>query len=717
MAKKPAPVSSKKPLPKPAKAVKASQDAPNWYTFGIIVLVITAACYLPTLRHQFVNWDDPKNIMENPNLEFVGKGQSWGTTIGNIFDIEKGNVIGNYNPLPILTFAIEKSLNGGEFSPALTHFTNLLLHLLTVFFVMKLLWGMGIGRWGVFAGGLLFGIHPMRVESVAWATERKDVLFAVFFFIALVYYVKWLYQTGRTTVAAPNEVKGSGINTYLLMILMALLSGFSKVQAVTLPLSMLALDFWFRRPLSFKLILEKTPFWLISLAIGLINVHTLRVQGSTDDSITNFNFLDRLCIGAFSFCTYLYKVILPWPMSPLYAYPKYLPWTVYAAPLGFFAACAAVWWAWRKGLRTWVFGAAFFFFNVMFLLQIFAAGQGFLADRFTYVAYFGLFVIAAKYLDDYSKREGSVGKVQAILGVTAVVFGFWTFRQVGIWKDGYTLWSHVMALDEGNKERSSLPYWNRGQFIRNERGDYEGALKDYTRAVEMEPNNPELLNSRGKTYFDMAGSGKYKNQEKTLLEKAIKDYTEALSKSKIKPESKSEALSNRGAAYGMSGMYEQSVRDITESIQLDPKNKNAYANRSIAYLNTGQYEKALADYQQYLKIDPNNFNFWYESGMVQRVLNRNEDAIKSLDHALQINPKLAIAYLERARAKAQGGNKTGAQQDYQKAQQMGIKMEALDQKLMSGGMGPAKETAAPEERQKGEPKNPDARRIMKQGKN
>jgi tetratricopeptide (TPR) repeat protein len=191
------------------------------------------------------------------------------------------------------------------------------------------------------------------------------------------------------------------------------------------------------------------------------------------------------------------------------------------------------------------------------------------------------------------------------------------------------------------------------------------------------------LNSRGKTYFDMANSGKYKNQEKALLEKAIKDYTDALAKPKITPGSKSESLSNRGAAFGMLNMFEQSIRDITESIELDPKNKNAYANRSIAYLNTGQLEKALADYQSYLKYDPNNFNFWYESGMVQRVLKRNEDAVQSLDQALKLNPKLGIGYLERARAKAQAGNKNGAQLDYQKAQQMGVKLEAMDQQLMS----------------------------------
>ncbi len=153
MAKKPAPAATtKKSTSTGATKSSAASDQSNWFMLGMIALAITAACYLPSLRNGFVNWDDPKNIYENENLEGVGNGQSWGTTITNIFDLEKGNVIGNYNPLPIFTFAIEKAITGGEWNPTLIHTTNLLLHLLTVFFVMKLLWGMGIGRWGVFAG-------------------------------------------------------------------------------------------------------------------------------------------------------------------------------------------------------------------------------------------------------------------------------------------------------------------------------------------------------------------------------------------------------------------------------------------------------------------------------------------------------------------------------------------------------------------------------------
>lgn len=667
------------PTPKTQPKAKAGQPigeaarSNGWFTYAAVVLAITAACYIPSLSNALVNWDDDPNITENPNLEMVGKGQSWGTTIANIFDIDRGAVIGNYNPLPILSFAIEKSISGGEFDEGfvkLVHFNNLLLHLLVVFLVMKLMLAMGFGNWGSFVGGLLFGIHPMRVESVAWATERKDVLFAVFFFAALIYYVKWLRQ---------GEKGSPRTGTYIWMLLFALLSCFGKVQAVTLPLSMLVLDYWYKRPLNFKLIWEKAPFWGISLAFGLINLYTLGQQGSTNDDVTNFNILDRLCIGAYSLCVYLYKLFIPFPMSPLYPYPRPLPVYIYAAPLGVAALAFGMWRAWKSDNRIWIAGGLFFLFNVMFLLQILGAGQGFLADRFTYVPYFGLFMILAWYYEHFSQDSSKKTMMQAILGVVGVVFAIWTVKQIGIWKNGETLWTHVMKYEQ---KSNALPYWNRGQYYRGQ-GNFEAALKDYSQAVEIDVKNPELLNSRGKTYFDMAMSGKFKNKAGEYVQKALSDYTEALSKPTIKNKSKAEVLINRGAAHGATGNNTQAIADITEGLKFDPDNKNGYFNRSIAYFSTQQFELALKDYQKYLEYDPNNANIWYEQGMLQRSMNRNNEAIQALDQAIRLNPNLGIAYLERARAKAQSGNKAAAQQDYQRAQQMGLKTNELDQKLMA----------------------------------
>ena len=658
------PVKQRPSAPVKKAAPVGRWEPAGWLKWALLAMAITAACYLPSLSNDLVNWDDDPNITENPNLERIDR-----ESLFNIFDLDKGNVIGNYNPLPIFTFYLEKWAVGG-INPTLIHFNNLLLHVLTVFFVFRVLLHMGIGIGGAFVGGLLFGIHPMRVESVAWATERKDVLFAVFFFAALMYYVRW--------IKTEDTAKRTAL--YLGMVLLAILSGFSKVQAVTLPLSMLALDYWFRRPINLGLIWEKTPFWIISLLFGLANLYTLRQAGSIQDDVTHFNFLDRLCIGTYSFSVYLYKLFIPYPMSPLYPYPKPLPIWVYLSPLLFAAVWYGVYRAWKADRRIWVFGMLFFFFNVMFLLQVLGAGQGFLADRFTYVPYFGFFAIAAWLYHTYAWPSALWRpRVNAALGILFAIYAVWTVRQIGIWKNGGTLWTHVMKYEN---RRNSLPYWNRGQYLRNKEGKYEAALEDYTTAITIEPDNPELTNSRGKTYFDMATSGKYKGRERELTEKALADFTNALSKPKIKPKTKAEVLINRGAALSSMGRLEEALADLDAGIALAPDNKNGYLNRSLTHFHLQRYDKAIEDYTKYLELDPYAVNIWYERGMLRRSLNKPDEAIADLNRCLQLDPNFALAYLERARAYALKRQKDLAQQDYLRAQQMGLQLSDYDRQLM-----------------------------------
>jgi tetratricopeptide (TPR) repeat protein len=676
MAKKPIPQSpSKKTNPvipvrnsgKPATV--ASKADTSWRMWALAVLLMTALFYFPSISNGLVNWDDEPNITDNPNLTMVEK-EGLFSTFRDIFSIEKGHVMGGYNPLTIFSFAIEKVM-AGSFNTTLIHSTNLLLHLLTVLFAMRVLLALGFNKWGAAFGAMLFGLHPMRVESVAWATERKDVLFGVFFFAALYYYIKWV-KSGDTQ-------RKTGL--YIAALALAVLSCLSKVQGVTLTLSLLAADYFLRRPLKMSLIWEKIPFFAVSLLFGIINFLTLRKHGTIEDDVTDFTFLDRLCIGAYSFCVYVYKVFIPYPMSPLYPYPKPLPVWVYVAPVGFLAAVAFTVWAWRKDWRIWVFGILFFFFNVMFLLQVLGAGQGFLADRFTYVPYFGLFAIAAWYFGQKAENASARTGLLAGAGVLTLLYGFYTYKQIGIWKNGETLWTHVMKYEE---DKNSLPYWNRGQYRRNVLGNYDAALKDYTRAVEIEPKNPELYNSRGKTFFDMAMSGKF-NPELTAeyREKAISDYNMALSLPKLKEKSKGEILINRGAAYGSKRLFQEALQSINEGLVVQPDNKNGYFNRSIIYYNLGQYDNALNDYRTYLKYDPYNANIWYESGLILRNKQQYAEALDAHNRALRINPNFGLAYLERARVKALSGDKAGAQKDYQRAQELGQKMDVYDNQIMA----------------------------------
>lgn len=663
------------PKVRPSSESEGSSEFTSWLFPLLGILMVTAILYLPTLSHGYVNWDDDVNITENPNL-IDPSGIQW----ANIFSPTKGHVIGNYNPLPILTFAIEKQVNG-SFSPKLSHFNNLWLHLLCVFFVFKILLEMGIGKNGSLWGAALFAIHPMRVESVAWATERKDVLFGLFFFISLFYYIKHI------KVEDSNRKQ----RYYIWMLVFAVLSLLSKVQAVALPLAMLAMDYWFGRPMTIQRILEKWPFWLLSLVFGLLNVWTLGMQGSLDDAETKYNLFDRLLVGAYSFCVYIVKLVAPYPMSPMYPYPKEIPLMIKLGPIGFFAVAYLIFWLWKnnKG-KEWVFGTAFFFLTVMFVLQVVGAGQGFLADRFTYVPYFGFFAALAFTYDKYAKTHASM--LNGIFSVALIAFSFITWNQVKIWKNGDTLWSHVIKF-EG--KTVALPWGNRGHYFR-EIGQFEKSLPDYSEAINISPDKPEQYNSRGKTYFDMAMSGKYGAKSNEYVANAIKDYSTGLSKPGHKDKGKSEMLINRGAALSAARQPEQAFKDFEAGIALCQKNAkdgqldqdfrktllNAYLNRSLTYFNLGQYENAAKDHSEYLKVDPTNANIYYERGLCYRILSKWDLAIADLNQAIKMDPRQGLSYLERARAFAGQGNAGLARQDATKAVQLGAQLDpALKQAL------------------------------------
>ena len=444
------------------------------------VLAVTFVVFIPSLSNGFVNWDDDINVYENAKLAAF----DW----AHIKAIFSSTVIGGYNPLTILTFALEKHFFG--LNPKVFHIDNLMLHLVCVAFVYRLLLKLNLSVRGAAVGALLFGIHPMRVESVAWVTERKDVLYAAFYLAALLAYVRYL-QT--------NYAK----KFFALALVLFVFSLFAKIQAVALPLALLALDYYFKRPLRLNLILEKIPFFALSILVGGLGIYLLaHVEALKGHEA--FNLLDRLLIGAFSYFIYLLKFVIPYKLAPLYPYPTELSWTFYLAPVLMFGLA---WWlvrAYRRQDLATVFAFTFFTVNIVFVLQVLGAGQGFLADRFTYVAYFGLMFLVAKLFDAAqgkmpAKLLSRVGAAGALM-----VFGVMTWHQCGIWKNGETMWTHV--IESG--AQTALPYGNRA-FYRRNHGQTQKALDDYEQALRFtKSDKAKLHNSRGKLFFDIGQTDK-----------------------------------------------------------------------------------------------------------------------------------------------------------------------------------------------------------------
>lgn len=613
----------------------------HWWP-GLFAVFITFICFTSALNNEFVNWDDDRNFYENPLVQNINDDNFW----KNTKEIFSSGVIGNYNPLPIWTFAIEKQKFGFD-KPFYWHLNNVLLHLVCVFLVFRIVIFLGLSWKGALFIALLFGIHPMRVESVAWVTERKDVLFGAFYLGALLQYIK--YKKDEKAVR------------WVWMTVLFLLSLFSKIQAVSLPLSMMAVDYYLDKKWEFKSVINKIFFFILSLGFGLYGIQTLKKFGSlaTVTDTTDFNFIQRLFVGAFSFVVYLIKLVVPYELSPLYPYPNYFPWYFYPSMLIAPIVLYILYNAYQKGQKAIFFGLTFFIVNIVFLLQILGAGQGFLADRFTYIAYLGLFFIAGYYLDKWLvEKPGNRNVTLGVAGIFILIFSFITYNQNKIWQNSGTLWTHVLKY----YKNTTLPYGNRANYYRDKKM-YKEALADYNTTISMKDFQPQAYNSRARLFFELA-----KGRDTLLL--ALNDYNKAI---EYEPKD-GEFRINRGATYARLGDVENAITDMTEGLKLKPDHAVGYMNRSIMYHNLGKVDLALADIESYLKLVPYNGDLWYEKGRALRLLNRNEEAISAYSEALKQNSNnKPMFYYERSRTYFTLNKINEAKSDLQQCISLGYK--------------------------------------------
>ncbi len=321
-----------------------------WVKGALVIAGLIFAFYFQTVHFDFVNWDDQVNVYENESVvNFDVKG------------IFSEHVIGNYNPLSNFTFALEYQLV--QNNPGLYHFTNVLLHIicsLLVYLLMKRL-------------GMSF------LVSFLTALLRKDVLFGVLYITSLLLYVSY-HKTKK------------GVYYFLSLVVFSL-SLLSKIQAVSLPFSLLLIDYLQERKLTIKSVIEKVPFFLFSLITGLVGIYFLRVQGSLvlEETLPLFQ---RLFIGSYSFIVYIVKSIVPGQLSAVYNFPPELTLMHYLSMIAALALVVASVFVF-KTKQFLTFGILFFTLNIVFVLQVVGAGQGFIADRFTYIPYIGLFFIYA----------------------------------------------------------------------------------------------------------------------------------------------------------------------------------------------------------------------------------------------------------------------------------------------------------------------------------
>jgi len=630
-----------KPVGKAKAKIPASQNRGYIYLALAAVLVITLIAYWPCIYNGFTNWDDPGYITGNALIR-----QPVGSHLNDFFSTAKsGFQMGNYHPFTMITLAWDFASN--QLNPKDYHVNNLILHIANVALVFWFVFLL-FGRWEAAAiTAVLFGIHPMHVESVAWVSERKDVLYTFFFLFSLVFYFYYLRK--------------KNIGFYVVSLLFFTCSLLSKGQAVTLSIVLLLLDYFFKRKWNIKLLLEKLPFFTLSVVFGLLAISAQRHSGAIPES--GISFINRFFIASYNLLAYLFRAVLPLQLSCFYPYPDTkngLPLLFYIAPVIVLGLAFLVWWKWRTK-RAVVFGLLFFLANIALLLQLFPVGSSLMFDRYTYIPYIGLFFLVGQaYLSLPKTGSKNAFLKPVFIGIFLVFFTYYAYagyERCEVWKDNESLWTDCLSnYDNVPFAYNNLGanYFDQAEAIKANNPQeanqlYQKALGLYNKGIQYDPKDLDALHNRGNAY---ASLGKYNE--------AIADYSKVLNKNP----NYILALMGRSKTYANTGKFDSATMDINRAIALDPNNPEVYNDLTMVHFNQGMYREAIEDCRKTLALNPQHPFAYNNMAQSYHRLNMYDSAIYYYSKMLEIQPGSAEAYYKRGYAKYQKNDYHGAIDDY-----------------------------------------------------
>lgn len=490
-----------------------------------LILILIFFLFSPSLKNGFVNWDDPEHLTENTMVKVL----SW-ESVKKIFT---SFYTLNYHPLALLSYALEYHFFG--LNSFVYHSTNLVLHLLNSLLVFWLI-SMLTGRITVsFITAILFGIHPLHVESVAWVCGRREILYSVFFLGSIIEYL--YYRRDKV------------VRYYYYSLFLFILAVLSKAVAVNLPFVLLLCDYFIEGRLKRENWIKKTLYFGIAI-IGAMITFFARKDSGDIGQIGVFQIIYNLCIASHSLVFYLVKMAAPVRLSVVYPYPSdelsKLPWGYLISPLIVLLLVLLVKFSLRWTKKV-VFGSLFFLITVLPVLQILRSVTAFAAaDRYTYIPLLGMFYIIGEgwiWLYRRKMRYKRVMQISLVAGLTVIIciFSLLTYQRIGVWKDSIILWSDVLK----NYPDFATAYKNRGVAYTNIE-NFNQAILDFNRAIYLAPGD-------------------------------ISHYV------------------NIGNAYASKGDFTQAVYNYNKALEIDSKNAWVYYNRAAAYLLKQEFDNAWDD--------------------------------------------------------------------------------------------------------------------------
>jgi len=530
----------------------------------LVLAAITFAVFGQTARYGFINYDDPEYVLNNP---VVIKGL---TAMGTIWAFTYGE-IGHWHPLTWLTHMADSQVYGlwagGH------HLTNIALHALAVVLLFLALNTMTRNLWRSAFVAAVFAIHPLRVESVAWIAERKDVLSGVFFMLTLLAYARYTRQPSCGRYVTVAVWYGVGL--------------LCKNTLVTLPFVLLLLDWWpLQRAAPFwELVKEKIPLFLLSVGSC---VATFLVPEKVSAPIY-VPFLDRIGNGVVSYGVYLRQMIYPVGLAIPYPNPPNgQPFREVVLVLVLLVVISTGVLAWRKKRPCLLVGWLWYLGMLVPMIGFVQISYYAHADRYTYLPGIGLVLAGTWAVADWS--AGWVGHRRAVLGgLMAAVIGAlmvcaWT--QTGYWKSSEILWTHSLACTTDNY----MAHFNLGNALDQKKRTGE-AITQYKIALQIKPDYGDAHYNLG---TDLRLEGK--------TDEAVAQFREALQSNPAN----AEAHDNLGNALREKGRMDEAITEYQSSLQIYPGNAKAHNNLGYVLLQKGMVDEAIAQFQQALEVNPDD---------------------------------------------------------------------------------------------------------------
>ncbi|HNX06535.1 MAG TPA: tetratricopeptide repeat protein [Bacteroidales bacterium] len=535
--------------------------------FLLIIAVSCVIVYFPTLKYAIDVWDDPYYITNNPSVH----------SFANFGQLFMRFYVGNYQPLTILSYMFEWALVGA--SPFLYHFDNMLLHLLNSLLSYVLIVKLTKNRFLAFVTGLLFVVHPLHIESVAWASQRKDLLYSLFYFASYIFYLDY------------REKKK---NSLLIISLAAfILSCLSKGMAVVLPAVLVLTDFCFDKKFSYKSLFNKIPYMLISLFFGLFAVFVQKESGAMGFTSKDiFSLSDKFFFINYSFFFYIMKLLWPFHLSGLYPYPiqsGQLSLMYYlSVPFNLLVLGALVYSL--KFSKKVLFGLGFYTINVVMILQILSVGSAIAADRYFYMASVGLFYLLGVGMEKFNAIKTPLdGKLLKffVLGCLTVFFTLVSVARIPVWKNAGTFWTDVTL----KYPEIDVAWYNAGAYFYSV-NNQEQALKYFDKAISINANHLDALKWRSMLY-----------SQKNDFQKSLEDNLKIIA-----------IDSNNSRAYAAAGeIYGKNLNDIDKSywylskaLEKDSANEAALCNMGVVFHIRGDGEGAFSYFMKAYEINPDN---------------------------------------------------------------------------------------------------------------